>query len=304
MSRYILGIDGGGTKTELAIANEEGFILAKGYSGPSNWTTTPRMVTEENIVEGIESTLSQVSDIKLDLIVAGIAGVSKREEEAKNFLFSLGFSKRVVVTSDAHIALIGAVLGREGIIVISGTGSIGYGRRDNREVRSGGWGYLLGDEGSSYDVGRMGIISALRSYDGRGKKTILLGMLQDYIGTLDTEALVKIIYQRPKDIISGFAPKVVEGAKNNDDVALKILQDASYELGLLGISVAKRLNYSSEDIFDLAYIGGFFNSGEIVVAEFTRSIREIFPNCNIFRAKSSPVMGAVILGRMILEEEE
>lgn len=297
-----MGIDGGGTKTELAIADEEGNILAKGYSGPSNWTTTPRMVTEENIIEGIESTLSQISGITLELIIAGIAGVSKRENEAISFLSSLGLSRRVVVTSDAHIALIGAVLGMEGIIVISGTGSICYGRRGNSEVRSGGWGYLLGDEGSSYDVGKKGIIAALRSYDGRGEKTILLDILQEYIGALDMEALVKIIYQHPKDIISGFAPKVVECAKRNDYISLRILQDASCELGLLGVSVARRLGYSSGDRFDLAYTGGFFNSGEMVLKGFVEGIREVFPNCNIFRARSSPVVGAVILGKSMLKE--
>ena len=303
-SKYILGIDGGGTKTELAIADEAGNIITKGYSGPSNWTTTPRKVTEGNIIEGIEAVLRETPNIRLELIVAGIAGVSKREDEAKDFFLSLGFSERVIVTSDAHIALIGAVLDMEGIIVIAGTGSIGYGRRNNIETRSGGWGYLLGDEGSAYDVGRKGIIASLKSYDGRGEKTILLDTFQEYMGPGDMEVLVKIMYQRPQDIISGFARYVVKGAEEKDGVALKILNDAAYELSLLGISVAKKLNYSNKDTFNIAYTGGFFNAGEIVLEPFIRNIKEVFPKCNIFKSKSSPVVGAILLGKSILEKEK
>jgi N-acetylglucosamine kinase-like BadF-type ATPase len=302
VSRYILGIDAGGTKTELAIADEMGNIIVKKYSGPSNWTTTPRKVTEGNIIEGIEAILKEMPGIKLNLIIAGIAGVSRRENEAKNFLSSLGFSERVVVTSDAHIALIGALLDMEGIIVIAGTGSIGYGRRNNIEIRSGGWGYLFGDEGSAYDVGRRGMISALKSYDGREEKTILLDMLQDYMETSNIEVLVKIMYQQPRDMISSFARYVVKAAGEKDNVALKILRDSAYELSLLGVSVAKKLNYSNKDTFNISYTGGFFNAGEIVLGPFIRNIKGVFPNCNIFKSKSSPVVGAILLGKSILEE--
>jgi len=295
--RYMLAIDGGGTKTEVAVATETGEIISRSYSGPSNWTTTPRKIAQENMIEGIESALKQVPGIKIDLITAGVAGAARKEWELKEFLESLNIAKEVIVTTDAHIALVGALLGMEGIIVIAGTGSISYGRRDDRERRTGGWGYLLGDEGSAYDVGRRGMMAALKAYDGRGEKTLLLDMFYEYLGQGDVEALIRIIYERPKDIISGFARYVVRSGEMGDMVALDILNTASYELSLLGISTAEGLGYQRENRFNLAYTGGFFKAKDIVVEPFVNFIKEKFPDASIFPAKAEPVVGAIILGK-------
>ncbi|MBC7320836.1 hypothetical protein H5T89_09340 [bacterium] len=303
MARYILGIDSGGTKTEVAVSTETGEIIARAYSGPSNWTTTPRKVAKENIIEGIESALRQVPGIKIDLISAGVAGVSKREWEMREFLHSLNIAREVIVTTDAHIALVGALLDTEGVIVIAGTGSIGYGRKGNLEKRTGGWGYLLGDEGSAYDVGRRGIIASLKAYDGRGEKTILLDMFYEYVGYGDMEALIKVIYEKAKDTISGFARYVVKAGEIGDRVALEILHSAVYELSLLGISTAEGIGYKRDDVFNLAYTGGFFKAKDIVIEPFVRFIKERFPNANIFSAKAEPIVGAIIIGQKFLEKE-
>ncbi|MGC8970982.1 MAG: BadF/BadG/BcrA/BcrD ATPase family protein [bacterium] len=302
MVRYILGIDGGGTKTEVAIATETGEIISRAYSGPSNWTTTPKKVAKENIIEGIETALRQVPGIRVDLISAGVAGVSKIEWELKEFLLSLNISKEVIVTTDAHIALVGALLDTEGVIIIAGTGSIGYGRRNNLEKRTGGWGYLLGDEGSAFDVGRRGIIAGLKAYDGRGEKTILLDMICEYLGPGDMEVLIKIIYEKAKDIISSFAKYVVKAGEMGDKVALDILKSASYELSLLAISTAEGLGYQREDKFSIAYTGGFFKAKGIVTETFIRFVKEKFPNSNIFPAKAEPIFGAIIIGQKFLEK--
>ncbi len=302
MTRYILGIDGGGTKTEVVISSETGEIISRAYSGPSNWTTTPKKIAKENIIEGIESALKQVPDIKIDLISAGVAGVSKRELEMREFLLSLNIAKEVIVTTDAYIALAGALLDTEGVIVIAGTGSIGYGRRDDLEKRTGGWGYLLGDEGSAYDVGRKGIIASLKAYDGRGEETILLDMFYEYMGYGDMEVLVKIIYERAKDTISGFAKYVVKAGEMGDRVALGILHSAAYELSLLGVTTAEGIGYGRDDIFNLAYTGGFFKAKDIVIGPFTKFIKERFPNANVFPAKAEPIIGAIIIGQRFLKE--
>jgi N-acetylglucosamine kinase-like BadF-type ATPase len=141
------------------------------------------------------------------------------------------------------------------------------------------------------------MIAALKAYDGRGEKTLLLDMFYEYLGQGDVEALIRIIYERAKDIISGFARYVVRSGELGDSVALGILNTASYELSLLGISTAEGLGYQREDRFNLAYTGGFFKAKDIVVDPFVNFIKEKFPGVSIFPAKAEPVVGAIILGK-------
>ena len=184
---YVIGIDGGGTKTLLKIADRNGKLLVVCQGGPSNIYSSSLDTVKANIHQLINDGLQQLNiDINsLDCVCMGTAGAGREDEQnlLKKLLREVGISCNIIITDDAITALYGALGKGEGIILISGTGSICYGRKDDGTIyRSGGWGHIIGDEGSGYDIGRCILTKVMRSYDGRDNKTILTTLALDTLG--------------------------------------------------------------------------------------------------------------------------
>lgn len=163
----ILGIDGGGSKTAFLLVDSQGHELARTETGPSNYTAIGRVRSAEAIRRGI-SALPRTPDV----IIGGFAGAGGRDGAAhyRETLAALAPQSRIGIGTDAHIAYHGALGERSGVVVIAGTGSILIGRQPNgRLFRSGGWGYLFGDEGGGFWIGREAVRTALAfDEDGRG----------------------------------------------------------------------------------------------------------------------------------------
>ena len=168
--KYRIGIDGGGTKTLGVLITENGDILGYKEAGPSNFLSVGLDETVKNletVIYGLcmDQGLS-LKDVKIGMGLAGV-GREKDKETLKEALQSRNFD--FVVDTDVVAALMAATEGGDGVVVIGGTGSIAYGIRGGKTVRVGGWGYLLGDEGSGYYIGKRAMIEACRSYDGRSE---------------------------------------------------------------------------------------------------------------------------------------
>ena len=171
---YIIGIDGGGTKTTGILATATGQPLAQVQSGPANYHVVGEAKTQA-VLEGIVAELYEKGDIpptsavRFCLGMAGLGRPADREVIGR-ICDELGIRQNRILTHDAHIALVGGTEKQEGVIVISGTGAIVYGiNTDGREARASGWGYLLGDEGSGYDIAIKGLQAVVRAADGRGE---------------------------------------------------------------------------------------------------------------------------------------
>lgn len=286
MPSYFLGVDGGQSSTTAIIGDESGRVLGVGHGGPSNHVGAAEgrakfidaigsCVRQACAQAGLDS--EQVSERVLERVRfrAACLGFSGGPADKESILRQILSSDQTLVTDDAYIALSGATGGEPGIVVISGTGSIAWGRNsDGRVARAGGWGYIFGDEGGAFWIARQALRAALRWEEGWGVPTSLRARLLDYSAAANIAAassvnnLLHRCYtpELPRDRVARFAILVNHAAESGDPSALKILNDAARELALLAIAVRGQL-FASGTPSLVSYSGGVFQS-RILLARF------------------------------------
>ncbi len=176
---------------------------------------------------------------------------------------------RLLVVNDALIALVAGAHDAPGIVIIAGTGSITYGRNRNGEAaRAGGWGHMVGDEGSGYWIGREAVAAVMRAGDGRGPATRLTAEILAHFDVADVSRLPRIVYDRdvPRVNVAALGPIVQKAAEQGDSVARRILERAADELVIAAGSVATRLEMRGE-AFTFHLAGGAFQVVPWLVAE-------------------------------------
>lgn len=275
-----LGVDGGGTKTTVALMNERGKVIATGEDGPSN----PLRVGVETAVANIAAAINKACDegsLSRDDIVAatlGLAGVRRRdmrERVRESFATRFRLSK-IEVTTDADIALYGTTLGTAGLVVIAGTGSICLGINEKGEkFIAGGWGPIAGDEGGGRGIAGEALHAVAKASDGRGPKTKLSERAAEYFRASNVENLIGAIYAPKMDNsrIAGFARLVVETALDGDKIAREIIADAGRELGTAAVAVLKKLGLQKQKV-PIGCVGGVFNARLLL----TKPMNEIIAN--------------------------
>ncbi len=301
--KYLIGIDGGGTKTKAVLSDLDGKIICTTETGVSNVL----IVGESGVKEVCAKILTIFIDkqkLKPNEIIywsLGLAGAGREsdQERAQNGVESLGFEDKVLVTSDAHAALVGAFAGREGIIIISGTGSICFGVNDSGQLfRSGGWGHLLGDEGSGYFIGRHAVIAALKDYDQRGPSTKLRRSLENHFKVDSIHEIISKIYQAKEGAkveIANIAPLVFHKTVSDDQIANEIISRAIDELGKLILSIAKQMG-KLEGSIEIATVGSIFIQKAIILPQLKSYLGKYFKFINIHEPELEPVRGAILLG--------
>jgi len=295
---HVLGIDAGGTKTVCLLADERGAIVSEGRGPGANLHTAGELALEKVLHEVMETALGD-RPIAPAAICIGMAGVD-REDEARTvraIMRRLGHRSRVVVVNDALIALVAGAGGDAGIVIIAGTGSIVYGRNAAGEAaRAGGWGHMIGDEGSGYWIGREALASVMRAADGRGPATELSGEILSHFGVDDVSRLPRIVYDReaPRAAVAELGPLVQRIADAGDAVATRILERAADELVLAAGSVASRLEMRG-DPFTFFLAGGAFRVVPRLMADVERRLEEVAPRATARRLDVEPAMGAVWL---------
>jgi N-acetylglucosamine kinase-like BadF-type ATPase len=209
----------------------------------------------------------------------------------------IGHKAKVLVVNDALVALEAGAPERPGVVVIAGTGSIAYGRNErNQAARAGGWGYMLGDEGSGYWIGRAALRAVLRESDRRGPATQLTGRLLDYYGVSRAQDLIHQVYHgtlRPAAIAS--LAQCVQGAfTDGDAVAIGILRGSVDQLESSALSVARRLEIVGSD-FPFVLSGGIFRAVPWLEEELARRLPLASPRSRTILLNVEPASGAVRL---------
>lgn len=298
MAKYYLGVDGGASKTAALVTDEQSQPCGRGLSGGSNHLRVGIEEATRNIERAVNIALVEAGIAIRDVEYAycGIAGSdhpAHHEDvvEALKIYFPRG---NFIVDTDARIALTGAVGFDNGIVIIAGTGSVAFGRSmDGREARAGGWGPTLGDEGSGYAIARDGLSAIVRAHDGRGSGTKMTELLCFQYGMCDPADLPRFVYAATThaDDIARYGKLVVEAAKSGDAVAITILDSAAAELGECVLAVARKLSML-EEAFPVAYVGGAFHAGELLIEPMKRVIMASAPKASLMKPRYTPVEGA------------
>jgi N-acetylglucosamine kinase-like BadF-type ATPase len=295
---YVLGIDAGGTKTVCLLADEHGRVLAEARGPGANLQAAGELQVEKVLHDVMEEAIGERAVVPA-AICLGIAGVDRPDDSAivRAIMKRIGYKARVLVVNDALVALEAGAPGQPGVVVISGTGSICYGRNRNGEAaRSGGWGYVLGDEGSGYWIGRSALRAVLRESDRRGPRTALSPLLLQHFGVAQAQGLIHEVYHsnlRPA-AIGALAQCVQKAFSEGDAVAIGILRGAADELEAAAMSVARRLELVGSDfLFVLA--GGIFRAVPWLEQEMERRLPVASPHSRVRLLDREPAVGAVAL---------
>lgn len=295
---HVLGIDAGGTKTVCLLADDRGRILAEGRGPGANLQASGELEVEKVLHHVMETAVGD-RGTQPAAVCLGIAGVD-REDDAdlvRAIMRRISPGRRVLVVNDALIALVAGAGTGPGIVIVAGTGSIAYGRSaSGMAARTGGWGHVIGDEGSGYWIGRRALAAVVRQVDGRGPETRLTADVLAHFGVPDAAGLVRIVYKRdvPRGNVATLGPIVQKAHEQGDAVATQILEEAAEELLLAARSVASRLEMRGDE-FPFILSGGAFRVVPWLVAELERRLVEIAPRSHARLLTDEPAVGAVAL---------
>jgi N-acetylglucosamine kinase-like BadF-type ATPase len=265
MPRFFLGVDGGQSSTTAIIGDESGRVLGVGRGGPSNHVRAEEgpgkllLAVRGSLRSACEQAGLDVDGIRFRSACLGFSGGPTDKEALLRQILPVD---RLQVTDDALIALAGATAGEPGVVVISGTGSIAFGRNlEGRTARAGGWGYLFGDEGGGFWIARQAIRAARRWEEGWGLPTSLRARLLDATGARSINDLLHRCYtpEFPRPRIASLSILVNHAAEAGDPAAFEILDTAARELALLVIAVEGQLFADGKPTL-VTYAGGAFGS--------------------------------------------
>ncbi len=283
---FVLGIDGGGSKTAAAIIDDEGNVLGRGLGGGTNTNFTSRPDAVQAFKDAIGHALDEAG-LKASQITCAGSTFSMAAEEAFG---ELGLEMQPIRIGEPEVVFERAGLHElMGVALVAGTGSSCFASDGHgRTAHGGGWGALLGDEGSAFDIGLRGIKRGLGARCGRQPETMLADAVESYFGA---GQIWRVIVENGTRInqsrVAGFAVKVSEAAQAGDAAAVEILDHAGRELADLAAFVARQV-FRESDEFPVVLGGGVFKAGEMVIAPIRAVFASHFPRATLVVADGDP----------------
>ncbi len=294
-ARYLLGIDGGATKTLAAVLDLERGTLHLGHGGPSNQDAVGVREAGHALFGAATAALAGagIDDGDLAAAVLAVAGtdtgaVARHVHEQR--------SPDWIVVGNVVGAWATATRAQPGVGVISGTGSNVFGvGRDGRAWRAGGWGHILGDEGSGYWLGLQSLKAALRDREASGPPTALSDAALAFFDAPSVEALAASVYGKPltKSEIAAFAIETATVAERGDAVARELYEAGARELAQQIAAVIGRTGLT--DAFPVGLIGSAYKAGPVFVAPLTAAIHLHAPEAAVSVVELAPVGGSLLL---------
>lgn len=297
---YVIGVDGGGTKTLGILVTTKGKIVKKIFLGSTN----PNKIGLKPCLSELKKLLSRLSQSKKEKIkfaYLGLAGGLERNQElAKRIekILQKNFSFKIIVEGDQKIAFCSGTSEKNGVVIIAGTGAIAMGWKEEREAVAGGWDWLIGDQGSAFWVGKRYLEELIKFLDGRKREKIRTKDIFKKLKIKKEKEIYEKFYQ--KDFvkkIASFSKIVDQEAKKGNTSTKKILIDASKEIFQMTRAVIKKLHFQKEK-FPLVAVGGMFKS-KILRENFEKKVKKEYPLAKIIFIRQKSDRGIV---RMVMEK--
>lgn len=293
----VLGIDAGASKTECLLADGAGNILEQARGPGANFQIFD-LDEIEFVLTGLTHQVLGGRHDRVEALCIGIAGAGRRDDYdgVREILTRIGCAQRYLVTHDAEIALVAGAGERYGVALIVGTGATAFGiNRRGQMARAGGWGYLLGDEGSAYWIGVRALQAVMKASDGRAHHTRLAPSVLEWFGVDSAEALVHRVYRRHgREELAALAVLVQRAADRGDLAAQEIVDEAGDELVRAAESVIGGLEIAGES-FRLTLAGGLWKAIPVLRQEVSSRLSRIAPWARIQELDVKPAVGAVTL---------
>jgi N-acetylglucosamine kinase-like BadF-type ATPase len=292
-----VGVDGGGSHTEVAVADQSLTIRARAR-GPGSAIGPGRVAPGARaIVATVRQALEQAgtSDVP-DALVAGVAGVGRDDERLalEQALLGAGLARRIEITTDAAIALESVFHQTPGILLNAGSGSIAYARDPAGVVwRAGGLGWQLGDEGSGYALGRAALGAVGRAADGRGPTTVLSRTIPLRAGADSLDALVRWAGTAGPADVAALAQAVQEAAREGDAPARALVQEAADALAQHVLALLRR--FPGGAAVPLGLVGGILTDGWPVRDALVAILAAQAPNVTVIAQPVDPARGALAM---------
>jgi len=297
--QYVIGIDGGGSRSRLCAINANKELVGHAIGGPTNISAQ----TYEGVLSNIRDLINDFCvQAKVDLrdcagICIGSAGatIGDNTKLLERIFRAIGFDGKLRVMNDAQLVLLTETKGEPGAIIISGTGSVGYAiSKEGNIFRAGGWGHIIDDGGSGYRIGMDAVSAALMDFDGRGERTSLLKLVTDFFGCDTPIEIVGHVYEGEfnKTRIAEIALLVSAAADAGDIVAVQILDKAAKSLIDLALTLIKKANLAENKI---VLSGSVILYNKYVRNAFEAELNNVFPNMEIVQTSEAPEIGAAHL---------
>lgn len=311
----ILGVDGGGSKTVAWLAHalptataglekHEWKILGRGLSGISNQQVVRAEQATQSLEEAIRQAFAEahVDVLSVSSVCLALAGCDRTTEIdfirqwAEQFIAS----DHLCIVNDAVPLLVAGTPDQWGVALIAGTGSLSWGRNQTGQTaRAGGWGYLMGDEGSGFALGQAALRAATQFADGRGPQTTLLATLLTSFNCREPEQLIAAVYgdSEKQTSIAALAPIILQEAAANDAVALKIVAAAARSLTTMVESVARQLQFQQR--FPLVLAGSLLTGSPVLQNAVRDQVQKCGLNAEPIQSLETPVLGALQLAQQM-----
>ncbi len=297
-ARYVLGIDGGATKTLAAILDLDSETVHLGRGGPSNEDAVGAQAAVKALLDAADGAMREagIEGEQLTTAVLAVAGTNTDSIAAE---VGKARPENWLVVNDVVGAWATATGAGPGVAVISGTGSNVFGVGPDGAWRAGGWGHLLGDEGSGYWLGVQSIKAALRDRESSGPATALSDAAVEFFKRPTVEAVANWVYSKPltKGEIAAFAVQTAQLAEQGDAVAAELYQQGAHELAQQIVAVIDRTGLAGQDVgeFPVGLIGSAFKAGAVFIQPLTAAVHKRAPAAQVHTAEMAPAGGSLML---------
>ena len=297
-------MDGGGSKTGFQLIDEDGRELARAETGTTDHGQIGIEGAAARLAKGLDIIFA-TAGVRRESIAFAYFGLPAYGEDAsaaeqlEALPAGLLGHRRYACGNDMVCGWAGSLAGADGVNVVAGTGSIGYGERHGRSGRAGGWGNAIGDEGSGYWIASRALTLFTRMSDGRVPKGLLHAILMEHLGLERDLDLCSLVGGAgplaARDRVAALCPLVARAAVQGDAAAAAIFADAARELAAIVEAVRVAIGYADDEVTPVSYSGGVFAAGDFFESAFAAAVVERVGTYCLRPPILSPLAGASVL---------